>query len=112
MSDNKKPKERKYYFEQKIGKTKSKRISVPESKLTDEQKEFMYIKFMESWFALPEELTDRFVKNLLSHVTKQAMDFQEKTMEANKVTVEQSSVIKSIQEIKEEDFIHNLTKGK
>lgn len=65
-------KERRYYFYIKTSPTKSKKISVPESKLTDKQKEQIYITFLDYFGGLPTDLVTRFMKSVILNLNHQA----------------------------------------
>ena len=63
-------KERKYFFQQAVNGsgTKRKKISVPESKLTDKQKDVLYSQFMDVFVSLPEECQQRFFQSFLNNL--------------------------------------------
>lgn len=67
-----KTKERRYYFTVATGPKKSKRISVPESKLTDQQKEMIYMEFLKFHDTLPMDLQGRFLVAVLGNFKEQA----------------------------------------
>ena len=115
-----KTEEHKYQFKERVGATgkKFRIVTVKESQLTVEHKEFMYNQFMDSYANLPEDLKDRFFHNFLVNITKQAEVLKAKkegsmvNKEKPELTIEQPKIIKTIQELEEDQFIKNLTKRK